>query len=206
VRLVRPVLVLVAAVSVGIAGAATAAPAGPNPLTFSDPAGDAVPTDAGNDILSVTVTTTGTTAKAGKKSTYTPKALVVSMKLAAAPSPVLGTLYEIDAETSGCGTLSLYFTPGIDGSGGYVGCGSAPDPTGSTSTSFSVVPEVAGATVTWTVPFSEMPKEMPVGSSISSFAAFSTQTDPATGIVGPYAVTDQLNYDNATSDATYKIG
>lgn len=205
-RLVRPALAALGLAAIALASSASAAPVGPNTLTFSDPAGDAVPTDAGNDILSVTYTTTGVTTKVGKKSTYTPKALVVTMKLAAAPSPVPGTLYEIDAETSGCGALALYFTPGIDGSGGYVSCGSAPDATGSTSTSFSVVPEVKGTSVTWTVPISELPKEMPVGSSISGFAAFSTQTDPATGIVGPYFFTDQLNYDNATSDATYKIG
>jgi hypothetical protein len=206
VRLSRPALVLAAVVSVGIAGAATAAPAGPNLLTFSDPAGDAVPTDAGNDILSVTVTTTGTTAKADKKSTYTPKALVVSMKLAAPPSAVPGTLYEVDSQTSGCGGLFLYFTPGVDGSGGFVDCGSAPDATGSTATNFDVVPEVAGSVVSWTLPLAALPKEMPVGSSISSFAAFSTQTDPASGLVGPYLINDSLNYDNATSDANYKIG
>jgi hypothetical protein len=214
VRLVRPALVALSIAGVALATTASAGgPAAPNALTFTDPAGDAVPTDAGNDILSVTYTTTGTIGPKGPGKgrgkgnlAYTPKALVVTMKLAAAPSAVPGTLYEADATTSGCGDLLLYFTPGVDGSGGLVDCGSEPDATGSTATSLDVVPEVQGSTVTWTLPFSMLPKEVGVGSSITDFVAYSTQTDPATGVVGPYLFTSELNYDNATSDASYKIG
>jgi hypothetical protein len=214
VRIVRPVLVGLSIVGVVLATTASAGgPAAPNVLTFTDPAGDHVPTDDGNDILSVTYTTSGVIAPKGPgkgrgkgNQAYTPKALVVTMTLAGPPSAVPGTLYEIDAVTSGCGDLLLYFTPGVDGSGGLVDCGSEPDATGSTTTSLDVEPEVQGSTVTWTLPFSMLPKEVGVGSTISEFAAYSTQTDPATGVVGPYLLTSELNYDNASSDATYKIG
>jgi hypothetical protein len=213
-RLIRPALVALSIVGVALATTASAGgPAAPNTLTFTDPAGDHVATDAGNDILSVTFTTTGTTGPKGPGKgrgkgnlAYTPKALVVTMKLAAPPSTVPGTLYEVDATTSGCGGLFLYFTPGAEGSDGYVDCGSEPDETGSTATFFGVVPDVQGKVITWSIPLSMMPKEAGVGSSISEFAAYSTQADPALGLVGPYLLTSALNYDNATSDATYKIG
>ncbi|MBK5307268.1 MAG: hypothetical protein JJD92_11330 [Frankiaceae bacterium] len=213
-RLVRPALVALSIAGIAIASTASAGgPAAPNALTYSDPAGDHVPTAGGNDILSVTYTTSGTigpkgNGKGGGKGNqaYTPKALVVTMKLAGPPSDVPGTLYEVDAVTSGCGDLLLYFTPGVDGSGGLVDCGSAPDELGSTTTSLDVEPEVQGSTITWTLPFSMLPKEVSVGSRISEFVAYSTQTDPLTGVVGPYLFTSDLNYDNATSDATYKIG
>lgn len=213
-RLVRPALVALSIAAVAVASSASAGgPASPSTLTFTDPAGDHVPTNAGNDILSVTYTTSGVIGPKAKGKglgkgnlAYTPKALVVTMKLAGPPSAVLGTLYEVDAVTSGCGDLLLYFTPGVDGSGGLVDCGSEPDELGSTTTSLDVEPEVQGSTVTWTLPFSMLPKEVSVGSRISEFVAYSTQTDPVTGVIGPYLFTSGLNYDNATSDATYKIG
>jgi hypothetical protein len=214
VRVVRPALVALSLAGVALATTASAGgPAAPNTLTFNDPAGDAVPTDDGNDILSVTYTTTGVQEPKGPGKgrgkgnlVYTPKALVVTMQLAAPPSAVPGTLYEADATTSACGDLLLYFTPGVDGSGGLVDCGSEADATGSTATSLDVEPQVQGNTVTWTLPLSSLPKEMAVGSTISDFVAYSTQTDPVTGVVGPYLIDSSLNYDNASGDGTYKIG
>ena len=210
-RVVRPALLLTVAAAVALASGASAAPTpGPRSLTFADPAGDAVASTA-YDITAVTATTTGVVTKTGKgkskgNAVYTPKALVLSMTLAEAPSSTPGTLYEIDVETSACGTLMAYFTPGADGSGALVGCGSEPDETGSTATTFDVLPTVTGKTITWTLPFSMLPAEMKPGSSLSTFAAYATQADPAVGVVGPYLFTSELNFDNATSDAVYKVG
>ena len=206
-RVTRPAIVLAAVAALSLAGSASAA-SGPNTLTFADDAGDAAVSDA-YDITGVTYTTTGTTTTTkskGKQTTaYTPKALVVSMTLAEPPSAVPGALYEIDAETAACGTLYLYFTPDGSGSGGLVGCGEA-DATGSDTTALDVEPTVAGKVVTWTLPLKSLPAQMKVGSSISEIRAYSTQVDPVTGVVGPYLLTEELNYDNAATDATYKIG
>ena len=210
-RVVRPALLLTAAAAVALASTASgAAPVGPRALTFSDPAGDAAPSGA-YDITAVTATTSGVITKTGKgkskgNAVYTPKALVLSMTLAEAPSTTPGTLYEVDMETSTCGYLYVYFTPGVDGSGSLVECGSEPDETGSTATNIEVEPVVTGKTITWTLPFSMLPKEIKPGTSVTDFQAYSTQVDPVTGVVGPYLVASDLNFDNATSDATYKVG
>lgn len=218
-RLVRPAVVLAAAAVALIASGASAAAPGPLTLTYTDPAGDAIPT-AAYDITSVTATTTGkvTTSRVNGKgkgkgkakgdtiTTYTPEALVLSMTLAAAPSSLPGTLYEIDAMTSKCGRMYLYYTPGVDGSGALVGCGSEPSATGSTATSIPVEPTVKDKTITWTLPFDALPRELKPGTSITAFEAFSTQVDPVTGVVGPYLLSSDLNFDNALSNAKYTIG
>ncbi len=177
----------------------------PASLTFTDPTGDAVPSSA-YDITSITFTTEGTYAGKGKKRSYRPTDLVITMTLAAPPSTVPGTLYEIDATTSKCGDLFVYYTPGVDGSGALFGCGSEPDATGSSSTGVDVVPTVKDKTITWKMPFSSIPREVKPGSSISEFIGFSTQVDPATGVIGPYLLTTDANYDNATGPGSYKIG
>jgi hypothetical protein len=208
-RMFRPALLAAGVAAVALASGASAA-TGPSTFSFSDDKGDAIPTDA-YDITSAKLTTTGVTTtktvKRKKTTTYTPKALVVSMTLAAPPSTVPGTLYELDAETSTCGSLLLYFTPGADGSGALVGCGSEPDPaTGSEATTLAVEPTVAGNTITWTLPLASLPPQVKVGTTISEFAGYSAQVDPATGVVGPYLLTSALNYDNAASDGVYKLG
>ncbi len=209
-RFVRPAVALSGLALVALASGAGAATAGPTVLTVEDPKGDQLST-SDSDITSVAFTTTGktTTTKVKGKSvtSYAPENLVVSMTLAAPPSALPGVLYQIDGSTSKCGAISLYYTADDSGSGAYVGCGSEPDAaTGSTSTTLDVLPVVKDATITWTMPFDSLPREIKPGTSISGIEAFATQADPVFGLIGPYLLTNDANYDNAASAKSYVIG
>lgn len=188
---------------VGLVGSASAA-VGPTVLSVDDMAGDARTAQAGDDITNLTVTTTGTTTtkKVGRKSvkTYTPKALVVTVKLAGAPDAVPFAQVEVKAVTSACGNLRLYYDPQHLGDGNSIQCG-APGLTGTPSTFDGTAPTVTGSTISWVV---TLPVEMKPGTTVTSFDAFTYLGDPLTGAgtanVGPSAYTDDV-----TSDAVYKL-
>jgi hypothetical protein len=197
---------------VGLVGAASAAPkpivTGPKTLVVADPAGDERGGMASTDIASVTLTTTGkTTSKKVKGktvTTYTPTALVVSLNLSAAPSTLPATNFEVGADTSACGSLSLYRDGGDLASGGFVGCGSPADATGSTSTAVDA-PAVVGNSVVWTMPFVTLPAEMKAGSSITGIHGYVSIAEPLSGVSTSF-VTTAANVDDVASDAVYTVG
>jgi hypothetical protein len=200
--LVRPVLALVGVLGIGLATAASAA--GPSALTFSDPKGDNVSPGAGQDITGVTITTTGTGT--GKK--YVAKDLVITLSLAAAPTTDGTTIYQVAFNQPGCGNVYVSVVPGsvvLDPSYNSADCGSAPDATGSTSTSFAAAPEVKGSSFVWTIPMKSFPAPITPGMTLSGVNAFTDFIDPAFGSFGPGAFTGPL-YDTATTDTSYKVG
>lgn len=192
---------------VGSAQAGPVAPVGPNTLVVTDATGDARGAQASTDITSVTFTTTGktTTKKVKGKTvtTYVPDTLVASLALAAAPSVVPVTSYEIDGDTA-CGTLYMYYDPNNFGSGAQLAnCG----PKTNTGDTFFLTetPVVTGSTITWSIPFSSLPKDVAAGTAVTAIHGYVTIAEPNTS-QGPTAVTNQANIDDAVSDATYKIG
>ena len=203
-RPARLALVAAGLASVGFAvpslAATTTSPA-PKALTWTDPAGDSKLAGGDTDITGVTVTTTGKTV--AKK--YVADALVVRLTLAAAPSTLPVTNFEVDADTDACGSLALYYDGQDLASGGYVSCGAPADPTGDTSTYLADGPVVDGTSIVWTIPFSSMPKEFQVGASLTNLNAYVSASEPVTGF-SPSLVTHGADIDGAVTDQSFKIG
>lgn len=184
---------------VGGAHAATPAPAGPKTLVVTDATADAV-TNHGDDIAKLTLTTSGTTKKVGKKLVYTPKALLVSIETAAA-IPADGTVqYDIEATTDGCKSFYMYATPG-----------SKLDPLGSAScddkaaTFAGSTYSVKDKTITFTIPLGDGPG-FAAGKSLTAIDAYTGHVDPVTGEVGPVIIGGTLSNDDVATDAAFKIG
>ncbi len=198
-----------AAAGLGVLGLVGSASAGASPakLSFSDPAGDALGTQKAYDITAVTLTTKGVTTRAGKKTTYTPKSLVVSMTIAGEFSAVSGAAYEVDVDVQGCGYANFTYTPGSSLSEGglFTECGSPEDETGSTATLYDAPPTVSGSTVTWDLPLSALSEEFKAGALLSEITAHASQNDPVFGILGAGAFFSEGNFDNAATDKTFRI-
>ncbi len=210
VSVARTALAAAGLAAVGLVGSASAAvqPASkPSTLSFSDPAGDALGTQKPYDITQVGFTTKGVTTKVGKKTTYKPKSLVVTMTIAGDFASTAGASYEVDVDVAGCGYANFTYTPGSSLSDGglFTECGSPTDQTGSTSTLYNQPPTVKGSTVTWDFPLSGLSEEFKAGAVISAITAHTVQNDPVFGIIGPGAFASEGNFDNASTDKTFTI-
>ena len=180
--------------------ATTAAPAKPKSVTWTDAAGDSKLAGGDTDITGVTITTTGKTV--AKK--YVADTLVVRLTLSAAPSTLPITNFEVDADTDACGSLALYYDGQDVASGGYVSCGGTTDPT-SDATYLADGPVVDGTSIVWTIPFSTMPKEFQVGSTLTNLDAYVSAAEPLTGF-SPSIVDHSADIDSAATDQSFKIG
>lgn len=182
---------------------------GPKTLTVTDAVGDARGGQAGMDIGKVIFTTTGKTVikkvKGKSIKSYTPDTLVVKLELAAPPTSLPPVVYEVDSANSACGFIYLYWDPEELGSGGLVECGSEEDATGSTATVLEVVPVLTGSTITWSMPFNTLPKEIRVGTTITDVHSFVALAEPITGL-STALFTAVADIDDADSGAVYKIG
>jgi hypothetical protein len=210
VRLVRPILLVGAAIAVAVAGVASANPPGPNTLTFTDPAGDNVSPSSASDITGVTWSTLmkGKAHGLGKgRGKYTPTALVVTLTLAAAPASD-STVYAVDANLPGCGDFLLTYAPGATlESFNYADCGGDPsDPTTQGSSTFDAAPEVVGSSIVWTLPFKSLPGDVKPGTTFTGLNAYTDFTDPAIGLVSPSLVVGVPLYDTAKTDKPYVVG
>ncbi len=207
-RALTPRLVTAAAclAVVGLVGGASAATK-PSTLTFTDPAGDALATQKSYDITKVSFTTKGVTTKVGKKVTYKPKSIVVTMTIAGDFASLAGAAYGVDVDVAGCGYANFSYTPGSSLSEGglFTECGSPEDDTGSTATLYNQAPEVKGSTVTWDFPLSGLSEEFKAGAVISGITAHAVQNDPVFGLLGPGAFASEGNFDNAETDKTFTI-
>ena len=196
-RTARLALVAAGLAAVGFAvpsGAATTTSSGPKALVFTDEAGDGVA--PGDDITKVTYTTSGTTAKVGKKTVYTAKNLVFTIETAA---PVVSTgyvQYNVQGVVDGCGEFYLGAAPGS-----ALDTISAACPDDDTVDFAAATYEVKGNTITFTVPLDGTFKK---GVKIDTPYAYTGLVDPVTGELGPsfFFVAN----DDAASDGTYTIG
>lgn len=177
---VRPVLLAALAAGALTAPLALAAPGDPQVV---DPAGDAnftptafeggAPLPAGNqayaDVLSVTWTADRTTTVVKKKKVTTLTGFTVKTVLSAPPTPPAGTalVFRMLGTTATCPFVGpVFYTakssdPGIPQSALRDNC------TGVTRLTEIPMPVVDGATITWKVPVSALPKEVPVGTVLS---------------------------------------
>ncbi|MDX6224009.1 MAG: hypothetical protein QOE64_385 [Frankiales bacterium] len=186
-------LTIPAALSV-LAFLGTSAHAGTEPQV-KDASGDARTQQAGHDIVGVsyevtkTVTKTTKTVK-GKKitvTTTTPKNLVITLKLAGAPSQQPGVLYDTSVNTA-CGALELqsYYDSTAQGMVDYSNfaeCG--PDNTlaGVTINTYDLTPDVVfGAdSIAYTMSWKSLPKEIKLGQTWDSPSAYTALADPLLG-------------------------
>jgi hypothetical protein len=189
-----PLLVAVAAVALSATTGNALSPAVVKPQVV-DKRGDSVGNQGTADVVSAWWHTTGettTTKSHGRKvTTYTPKKLVVTLSLAAAPTQSAPFDYETSAQVAGCGTVRFMYTPGtvfgqVLGNGtAWIDCGDETDPTGSNLMLIDNVDVAIGAkSVTWTVSLKSFPKHVRVGSKLSSFAAAVHVVDPVEGADG----------------------
>lgn len=154
-----------------------------------DPKGDAIGLQGMHDIVSTTFEITKTVKKVGKKTVATPKALVVTMKLGAAPSPAPGTHYGVVASTD-CGAFglgaSIYALGGTSykATGSFFECGPEEDVAGVILTTFRVAPvlTLGPDSITWMIPYKGLPKEITVGDQFFDLTAYTAPADPVFGI------------------------
>lgn len=188
----------------GAHAATTTAATGPSTLTFTDPSGDARGGQTSMDIVGVTMTTTGKTVLVKGKKVYTPNTLVAKLTLAAPPSTLPVLNFELDGTSSGCGDMALYYDGQNLASGGFFSHCGTPDATGLDSLDWDA-PTVTGSTITWTIPYSVLPREMTTKATIDNLHGYTALNEPLTGL-GTSLVTFAADIDDATSDATYKVG
>ena len=188
IRLTLLAAALAVAASAGLADAAA-----PKPQVV-DAKGDSPGGVGTADITSARWSTTGDTTVSkvrGKKvTTYTPRKLVVSVSLAAAPTSNPPFAYEAAAEVAGCGGVRFTYTPGtvfselLGDSSLWIDCGE-PDQTGSTLLLIpGVDTAIKGSTITWTVSIKMLPKPVRVGSRWSEFRAAADVVEPVFGLYG----------------------
>jgi hypothetical protein len=228
-RLVRPVLVAATVAATALAlTPAGAAPAAPQVV---DPAGDAnftptaveggEATPVGNqayaDVLSVTWEPTTVTKVVKKKKVTTVTGFTVKTVLSAAPTPAAGTnlVYRMlghpGDETTFLGPV--YYTdkssdPSIPQSA------LRDNLTGVTRLTPIDLPKIDGATITWTVPMSAVPKELKPGSTLTGLFFEVNEIEDFQGAQIPAGVptfggayglgTGQV--DDGVSEATFKVG
>jgi hypothetical protein len=150
--------------------------------------------------------------RVGRKTvkTYTPSKLVVSLTLAGAPMAQSGVRYQVSAEVSECGELTLTYAPtetsavlsptqaslGGGGAGGTTGGDTLfPDP------KFAI----KGNTLTWSLPLKALPKQARAGALLYKMSAMTDLAEPVLGALGPGDFGPPV-FDSATTDGDWEIG
>lgn len=178
-------------------------------LRFEDAVGDSLDTRASMDIVAASVEIKPMAPR------NTPS-LTVTWELAGPPEAT-GASYEFSGKTEKCGTFRAAYRAGtvynivfgdVAGLGisthqVSVGCGSPPDDTtGSTTTFVEFRVAVKGNTVTMWTPISGLPKDFPRTGEMTDFQAFSQFADPVTGIIGNGSLGQEPN-DEAVTDKVW---
>ena len=197
----KPALLATAAVTALVA-LALPSQAAPKPQVV-DPKGDSLDTQAAHDVVSVLFTQT--------KKSGAPSGFTVAMTLAGPPSAVPGVNYELSMQTRNCGAFTINYTPNALLLAATTGartqvtmeCGAPSEVDGSPYTIIDVPPQVKGNVVTWTFKRKMFPKELAKGDAFSDMAVAVQHNEPVFGIVGPGLFVPEVNYDNATGDATF---
>jgi hypothetical protein len=216
----RLALLAAATAVVALAPSSHAATYKPNPAVkpkpqIVDKSGDAIAGQTNSDIVNAQFSTVGevSTKKVGRKRVthYTPKKLVVSLKLAAAPSSQAGWTYTGNADVAGCGSVSFAYSPNAtlgEGSAFFSGCGEVTQPSipillDTPSALITIDPVVKASTITWELGLKAMPKEVKVGKTWSNFSATVDVNEPVFGIVGPGVFGGHV--DSATGSGSWKL-
>lgn len=210
----RRLVALAAAVLV----AATAAPgdAAPTkrPQIVDAPTDSLTSPQGGTEIVSALWTTTGDTTVSkvrGKRVvTYTPRKLVVTLNLAAAPLTNAPFAYETSAEFAGCGEVRFVYAPGtvysqvVSDTFLWYDCGEYDPATDSSLTLVPGVRRTMGAkSITWEYAIKAFPKSIRAGVAVTGFRAAVDALEPALGLYGTNLA---RSLDEGTSDAVWKLG
>lgn len=152
------------------ASAALPGAAAPKPQ-ITDPAGDGVIPVTGMDIVSATFSTAGTTAKAGRRTVYTPTKLVVAVTFAGPVTVDQWATHEVTFQVPFCGEvyLELY-------GGGTYGAAECLDE------KFAFPSHASGSTLTFTLPFATVGAQyFAPGTRLTKLVAYSAVGDPILG-------------------------
>ena len=170
-----------------------AAGAAPKPQIV-DATGDAA-AGAGYDIVSALFTTAGTSAKAGRKTVYTPTKLVVTVTYA---STVPADAYATQVvEFSAPGCEGVYLQTFSGGTFGSADC--LEDP-------FDVSVKAAGKSVTFTLPFGVLGKQyLNKGAVLSGLTTYTALADPVLGYETGELTMRTVTVDSAATTNVYKI-
>lgn len=211
----RTRLALVAVLAALTAGAVPGHAAPTRKPQIVDAPGDALGAQPSTEIVNALWTTTGdtvTTKYRGKKrTTYTPRRLVVTLNLAGAPATTAPFSYETSAEVAGCGAIRFVYTPGtvysqvVSNTFLWYDCGPT-DPT--TGDNLVLVPGIStklGAkSITWEYPIKALPKEFfKPGAAFTDFRAAVDAVEP---VLGLYGTNLAQPIDEATGTAVWKLG
>lgn len=196
-RFLRPALAAAAIATFSLAGSAFAA--GPNVTTFADPAKDSRAVEASGDITGVTFTTKG------KDKGNTPKNLIVTMALGDAPNTNGTTQYYVGWTIDGC-EYYMYIAPGagIFDSFAFAQCGSEPDATGDTGTSFGFSAVPMGKTLVFKALIKDLPNKVKPGAVFTGLNAYTDLVEPS-GLIGPASLGLGAIYDTAETTKTFKL-
>ena len=194
---------LVLAPLLGLALAATPGSAAPTKVPqIRDATGDAVAPSAAYDVVSVLWTTTGK----GSGKAYVPKALEVTMTLAAPPSTDPGVTYEVEAATNTCGDVMFTMEPGtpyesVTGLNGWADWGDCV--VGDSAVELLTV-KTKGNSIIWSYGLKASPLEL-----TTVFSDFRARVDPSNPVV-PFPSnttgTELGLFDAATGTGTWKVG
>lgn len=180
-----------------------------------DPAGDAIGTQPGTDVVSALWTTTGETVVTkvrGRRVTqYTPKKLVVTLTLAGAPMTTAPFSYETSAQVAGCGSVRFVYTPGtayshlVSDRFLWYECGPGDAFQGPGLTLVpNVSTKIGPKSITWEYPIKAFGKSVKVGAPVTDFRAAVNVVDPVIGELGTNYVGEPI--DEGTGTAVWKLG
>jgi hypothetical protein len=174
---------LLAGVAAGALTASVAVAAPPAPQV-TDAAGDAnflgmaldggmatpVGSQAYADVLSVTWTADKTTTTVKKKKVTTLTGFTVTTVLSAPPTPPAGTslVFRMLGTTDKCPFVGPVFYTQKSSDPGIPQAAMRDNCTGTTRLTEIPMPVVDGATITWKVPLSALPKEVPAGTTLKN--------------------------------------
>ncbi len=199
-RFLRPALAAAALATFSLAGSAFAA--GPNVTQFADPTDDSMSATASGEITGVTFTTKGL----GKGKAYVPKSLVVTMALGDVPGTNGTTQYYVGWTIEGC-DYYMYMAPGAKtfASFGNADCGSEPDSTGNTGTSFGFSAVPVGKAMEFKVAIKDLPNKVKPGVELSGLNAYTDLVEP-TGLIGTASLGLGALYDTAKTTKDFTLG
>lgn len=163
---------------------------------ITDPTGDQLPVgSAGYDVVSALFSTSGTTARYGRRTVYTPTKLVVTVTYAAAVSTDQQATQVVQFDAPGCADVYLQRFAG--GTFGSADC--LEDP-------FDFTVKASGKTLVFTLPFGVIGKStMKKGAVLDNLSTYTALADPVLGYETAELSQGVVAVDTATTSAAYKI-
>jgi len=194
---VRPLAAVAAAATLALAAPGHGAVPKPQ---IVDPTGDAVPTmSAGYDIVSALFRTEGTTTRVGRRTTYTPSRLVVTVTYAGTVPTEEVAAQVVTFDVTGCENVYLE-RYALGTTYGVADC---------IAEQFTFNAKASGKTVTFTLPFTTIGKSyLKPGALLSNLRTYTSIAEPVLGFETGEMVgtTNAGTVDDATTATPYRVG